>query len=157
MVSTGTDDTNANPVALVPASVPINDIDTVTGVEIIDSTLAIDLPYLYKRTISIGGRGREHVTERSKTRQFAEMPRQMIARQYEKRGSFSGFTAASSIQHTSGVIGLFTGPHQMSFSELGSCTTRLSDGERPVLAPEYADRAPEDVIAEPVSYTRASS
>ena len=52
---------------------------------------------------------------------------------------------------TSGDIGLFTGPHQTSFSELSSLTTRLSEGERPVFAPEYADMAPAEVIAEPVS------
>ena len=52
---------------------------------------------------------------------------------------------------TSGVIGLLTGPHQMSFSELGSLTILLSSGERPVLAPEYAVSAPVDVMAEPVS------
>jgi hypothetical protein len=34
---------------------------------------------------------------------------------------------------------------------------RLSEGERPVLAPEYAERAPDAVMAEPVSYTSASS
>lgn len=54
-------------------------------------------------------------------------------------------------------MALLTGPHQTCFSEDGSLTIRLSDGERPVLAPEYADSAPEAVIAEPVSYTRASS
>lgn len=37
---------------------------------------------------------------------------------------------------TSGVMGLLTGPHQISFSELGSWTIRLSEGERPVFAPE---------------------
>lgn len=52
---------------------------------------------------------------------------------------------------TSGVIGLFTGPHQTSFSELGSLTIRLSSGERPVFAPENAVKAPVDVMAEPVS------
>lgn len=58
---------------------------------------------------------------------------------------------------TSGVMGLFTGPHQTSFFDESSSTIRLSEGERPVLAPEYADSAPEDVMAEPDSYTRASS
>lgn len=53
--------------------------------------------------------------------------------------------------HTSGVMGLLTGPHQISFSDVGSLTTRLSEGERPVLAPEYAVKAPEDVMAVPVS------
>lgn len=54
-------------------------------------------------------------------------------------------------QLTSGVIGLLTGPHQTSFSELGSFTMRLSRGERPVFAPEYAESAPVEVMAEPVS------
>jgi hypothetical protein len=58
---------------------------------------------------------------------------------------------------TSGVMDLLTGPHQMSFSEPGSFTILLSNGERPVFAPEYAVRAPVDVMAEPVSKTRASS
>lgn len=58
---------------------------------------------------------------------------------------------------TSGDMGLFTGPHHTFSFEPASSTIRLSEGERPVFAPEYADRAPLDVIAEPVSYTRASS
>jgi hypothetical protein len=58
---------------------------------------------------------------------------------------------------TSWVMGLFTGPHQTSFFDESSSTMRLSEGERPVLAPEYAESAPDAVIAEPVSYTSASS
>lgn len=60
-------------------------------------------------------------------------------------------TKKKKAQLTSGVMGLLTGPHQTSFSEDSSLTIRLSDGERPVLAPEYALRAPLEVIAEPVS------
>ena len=52
---------------------------------------------------------------------------------------------------------MLTGPHQISFSDPSSLTIRLSRGERPVLAPEYAVKAPVEVIAEPVSYTKASS
>jgi hypothetical protein len=55
------------------------------------------------------------------------------------------------ISLTSGVIGLLTGPHQTSFSDDSSLTIRLSEGERPVLAPEYAVNAPLDVMAVPVS------
>jgi hypothetical protein len=40
---------------------------------------------------------------------------------------------------------------QISFSEVGSLTIRLSKGDRPVFAPEYAVSAPVDVMAEPVS------
>lgn len=54
-------------------------------------------------------------------------------------------------------MALFTGPHHTSFSELGSLTIRLSSGDRPVLAPEYAVNAPVEVMAVPVSYTSASS
>lgn len=52
---------------------------------------------------------------------------------------------------TSRVMGLFTGPHQISDSDDSSLTIRLSEGERPVLAPEYALRAPLEVTAVPVS------
>lgn len=52
---------------------------------------------------------------------------------------------------TPGSIGLLTGPHQTSSLDPGSFTIRLSDGERPVFAPEYAERAPVEVMAEPVS------
>lgn len=52
---------------------------------------------------------------------------------------------------TSGVMDLLTGPHQISFSDVSSFTIRLSEGERPVFAPEYAERAPVEVTAEPVS------
>lgn len=58
---------------------------------------------------------------------------------------------------TSGDMDLLTGPHQTSFLEESSSTIRLSEGERPVLAPEYAESAPVDVIADPDSYTSASS
>lgn len=54
-------------------------------------------------------------------------------------------------------MGLLTGPHQTSFSEPPSFTIRLSSGERPVFAPEYAVNAPVEVMADPVSYTKASS
>lgn len=37
---------------------------------------------------------------------------------------------------TSGLMGLLTGPHQTSFSVWGSLTTRLSEGDLPVFAPE---------------------
>ena len=52
---------------------------------------------------------------------------------------------------TSGLMGLLTGPHQTSFSDPGSFTIRLSEGERPVFAPEYALKAPVAVMADPVS------
>ena len=66
-----------------------------------------------------------------------------------------GATKKSSL--TWGDIGLLTGPHHTSFSDPSSFTIRLSRGERPVLAPEYAVKAPVEVMAEPVSYTKASS
>jgi len=41
--------------------------------------------------------------------------------------------------------------YQMSFSDVSSLTMRLSRGERPVFLPEYAVRAPLEVMAVPVS------
>lgn len=46
MIGTGADDANAYPVLLIPASVSIDDVDAVAGVEVVDSTLTVDLPDL---------------------------------------------------------------------------------------------------------------
>jgi hypothetical protein len=46
MVGTSADNANAYPVALVPAGEAINDVDAVPGVEVVDSTLAVDTPDL---------------------------------------------------------------------------------------------------------------
>lgn len=46
MIGTSAHDTDIDPVTLVPSCVPIDDIDSVPGVEIVNSTLAVDLPYL---------------------------------------------------------------------------------------------------------------
>lgn len=51
-------------------------------------------------------------------------------------------------QHPHSNISLeFTYPHQISFSDDGSLTIRLSRGDRPVFAPELVARAPPDMIA----------
>ncbi len=54
----------------------------------------------------------------------------------ESKGYAGICIVTESLRLTSGVMGLLTGPHQTSFSEDSSFTTRLSEGERPVLAPE---------------------
>jgi len=46
MVGTSADNTDVDAVALVPASEAIDNIDAVTGVEVVDSTLAVDTPHL---------------------------------------------------------------------------------------------------------------
>ena len=48
-------------------------------------------------------------------------------------------------------------PHQSSFSVALSLTTRLSLGDRPVLAPESVANAPLEVINDPFSYLIACS
>lgn len=48
MVSACADHTNIDAVTLIPAGKPINDIDAVSGVEIVDCTLTVDSPDLYK-------------------------------------------------------------------------------------------------------------
>jgi hypothetical protein len=46
MVGTSADNTNVDAVALVPAGETIDNVDAVTGVEVVDSTLAVDTPHL---------------------------------------------------------------------------------------------------------------
>jgi hypothetical protein len=48
MVGTRADDTDLDAVLLVPAGVAIDDVDAVAGVEVIDSTFAVDFPDLGK-------------------------------------------------------------------------------------------------------------
>lgn len=48
-------------------------------------------------------------------------------------------------------------PHQSSFAVVSSLTTRLSLGDRPVLAPESVAKAPLDVMNEPFSFWIACS
>ena len=48
-------------------------------------------------------------------------------------------------------------PHHKSFSEESSRTTRLSLGDRPVLAPERVASAPVEVTNDPLSYLIACS
>ena len=55
------------------------------------------------------------------------------------------------VEHTWGDIGLFTGPHHISFLDASSSTILLSKGDRPVFAPEKAVNAPVDVMADPDS------
>lgn len=47
MVGTRADDTNADAVLLVPAGIAIDDVDAVTGVQVVDSSFAVDLPDLH--------------------------------------------------------------------------------------------------------------
>jgi hypothetical protein len=46
MVCAGADDADAYPVALVPAGKAIDDVDAVTGVEVVDCAFAVDSPDL---------------------------------------------------------------------------------------------------------------
>lgn len=49
MVGTSADDTDAYPVALVPSSKSIDDIDAVSGVEVVNGTFTVDAPDLQSR------------------------------------------------------------------------------------------------------------
>ena len=77
--------------------------------------------------------------------------KQMERRLQEQNACREQKSVSKHMSPTSGVIGLFTGPHHTFFSDPSSLTIRLSRGDRPVFAPEYAVIAPVDVIAEPVS------
>lgn len=46
MVCTSTDDSDSDSVALVPSCVTIDNVDTVSGVQVVDGTFSVDLPDL---------------------------------------------------------------------------------------------------------------
>jgi hypothetical protein len=52
MVGTSTDNTDADSVSLIPASITVDNIDAVSGVQVVDSTFSVNLPDLY-RAVSI--------------------------------------------------------------------------------------------------------
>lgn len=51
MVGTRADNAHADAVALIPAGKPIDDIDAVAGVQVVDSTFTVDTPDL-ERVVS---------------------------------------------------------------------------------------------------------
>lgn len=61
MVSTGADDTNTDSAALVPSSIPIDDINSIPGVEIVYRTLPIDLPHLEQQQVMLAIGSNRHV------------------------------------------------------------------------------------------------
>ena len=46
VVGAGADHPNVDPVSLVPSCISINDVDSVTSVQVIDGSLSVDFPYL---------------------------------------------------------------------------------------------------------------
>jgi hypothetical protein len=52
VVCTSTDDSDSDSVALIPAGVTIDNVDAVSGVEVVDGTFSVDLPDLYGKTWS---------------------------------------------------------------------------------------------------------
>lgn len=46
MVGPSTDDSDIDSVSLVPSCIPIDDVDSVSCVEIVDGSFSVDLPYL---------------------------------------------------------------------------------------------------------------
>jgi hypothetical protein len=53
MIGTSAHDTDTYPVALVPASISVNNIDAVPGVQVVNSTLTVDTPDLKRRLAKI--------------------------------------------------------------------------------------------------------
>lgn len=48
MVGTGADNSDADTVALVPAGIAVDNVNSIPGIEVVDSTFPIDLPDLYE-------------------------------------------------------------------------------------------------------------
>lgn len=55
MVGASADNANVDAVALVPAGETIDNVDAVTGVEVVDSALAVDTPDLFEMIVSLFG------------------------------------------------------------------------------------------------------
>jgi hypothetical protein len=53
VVGARADDAHLDAVLLIPASIAVNNVDAVPGVEVVDSTLAVDLPDLYEKRVLI--------------------------------------------------------------------------------------------------------
>jgi len=49
MVGTGADDSNIDPVSLIPASEAIDNVDSIPGVEIVDGAFSVDSPDLPRK------------------------------------------------------------------------------------------------------------
>lgn len=46
MIRSSADNSYTDPVPLIPASVAIDDIDSIAGIQIVDSSLSVDPPHL---------------------------------------------------------------------------------------------------------------
>lgn len=55
MIGSSANNAHADPVSLIPASVAINDIYSVTSIQVVDSTLSVDSPYLPRENVSQRG------------------------------------------------------------------------------------------------------
>ncbi len=57
MVSSSADNANTDSISFIPASVAINNIDSVSSIQIVDCTLSVDPPYLPRKRLEIGAEG----------------------------------------------------------------------------------------------------
>ena len=61
MVGSGTDDSNIDTISLIPSSKAIDNVDSVSGVQIVDSAFPVDFPDLWRQTSASSGAAK-HVT-----------------------------------------------------------------------------------------------
>lgn len=57
MIRSSTDNSHTDPIALIPASIAINDIDSVTGVQVVDSPFSVYPPDLRHDCQNGGSKG----------------------------------------------------------------------------------------------------
>lgn len=63
MIGTGADNTDVDPVSFVPSCIPVDDIDSVSCIEVIDGSFSVDFPDLEKAHVS---QDQDNCTERSR-------------------------------------------------------------------------------------------
>ena len=150
MVGSSTDDADADPIPFIPASKTVDDIDAISRIQVVDSSLAIDFPSLLNPDVRKGLKMNGHVLhfpirdkEWGYMRGFLPRLRNLrcsriiiLPKHCHGEISLGPRECKKGVVRTWGDMGLLTGPHHTSFSELSSLTILLSNGERPVFAPE---------------------
>jgi hypothetical protein len=53
VVGAGAHDAHLDPVLLIPSCVTVHDVDAISSVEVVDSALAVDLPYLKRQLVLV--------------------------------------------------------------------------------------------------------
>jgi hypothetical protein len=69
MICAGANDPNIDSVSFIPAGKTIDNINSVSGVQIIDGTFAVDFPYLHREKMRQQAKSKERLGAREQDRE----------------------------------------------------------------------------------------